>query len=230
MESALRVGRVTGGLLLAHLAAGLVVPFVLLDRVRAGGGFLVNAAANPGQMRAAVILLFTGSAVAIAVGIAAFPVVRRHSLAAGLWLIALAVAGFSLQAVDNGGLLSLLSLSQEYASAGAGRSDVFQALGIVVGAYRKWAHYSYLLVVGSWILLLFASLFRFRLVPRALAGIGVVAALSQIAGVTLRALFGYPPETRMAMPLAPVYVALALWLLVKGFREGPNPAEAEAQH
>lgn len=228
MESALKVGRVTGALLLAHLAAGLVVPFVLLDRVRASGGFLVNAAANAGQMRAAVILLFAGSAVAIVVGITAFPVVRRDSRAAALSLIALAVAAFSLQAVDNAGLLSLLSLSQEYASAGAGRSDVFQALGIVVNASRKWAHYSYLLVVGTWILLLYASLFRFRLVPRVLAGLGIVATICQIAGVTLRALFGYPPETRLAMPLAPVYVALALWLLVKGFREAHHPAEAQA--
>lgn len=229
MESAAKVGRVTGGLLLAHLAFGLIVPFVLLDRVRGTGGFLVNAAANPGQMRTAVILLFAGSAVAIGIAIVAFPVVRRHSRAAGLWLIALAVAGFSLQAVDNSGLLSLLSLSQEYASAGPARSDVFQALGIVVSAFRKWAHYSYLLVVGSWILLLYASLFRFRLVPRVLAGLGLVATLLQISGVTLPGLFGLPPETRLAMPLAPAYLGLALWLIVKGFGVAHLPPATDAQ-
>jgi hypothetical protein len=225
MDSAARVGRVTGGLVLAHLVAGLIVPFVLLDRVRGTGGFLVNAATSPGQMRAAVILLFAGSAVAIGIAITALPVIGRCSRAAGLWLVALAVAAFSLQAVDSGRLLSLLSLSQEYASAGPARAELFQALGLVAGASRKWAHYSYLLVVGSWICLLYASLFRFRLVPRALAGLGLVAVLLQVYGVTLRALFGYPPDTRLAVPLAPAYILLAVWLLVKGFSRAPEAPE-----
>lgn len=127
--------------------------------------------------------------------------------------------------MDNGRLLSLLSLSQEYASAGPARAQVFQTLGIVAGASRKWAHYSYLLVVGSWLLLLYASLFRFRLVPRALAGLGLVAVLLQVSGVTLRALFGYPPDTRLAVPLAPAYIALAVWLMVKGFSRAPEAAD-----
>lgn len=64
----------------------VILPFVLLDRVRGTGGFLVNAATSPGQMRAAVILLFAGSAVAIGIAIAVFPVIaaaeRRGS---GSW-------------------------------------------------------------------------------------------------------------------------------------------------
>ena len=39
----------------------------------------------------------------------------------------------------------------------------------------------------------------------------------QMAGVTFRGFLGYPPETRLAIPLAPAYVALAVWLIVKGF-------------
>jgi hypothetical protein len=101
-------------------------------------------------------------------------------------------------------------------------------LAIVVGSARKWAHYSFLLVVGCWILLLYSLLYRFRLVPRALAAFGAVASALQITGVTLRGLLGYPPETRLAMPLAPAYVALAVWLIVKGFDEQARPVETEA--
>ncbi len=135
------------------------------------------------------------------------------------WLLALATAGFALQAVDNGALLSILSLSQEYAQAGAAKSELFQSLGLVAGAARKWAHYSYLLVAVSWLFLLYCLLYRFRLVPRALAALGLVGCLLQISGVTLRGIFGYPPMTVLAMPLAPIHVAAALWLLVKGFPE-----------
>jgi hypothetical protein len=228
MRSAKSVGRVIGVLLLVHLAVALMVPFVLLERIRGSAGLLANAAANPAQVRAAVFLLFAGSAVAVGITIAAWPVFRRYSSAMALWLMALAVAGFSLQAVDNGALLSMLSLSQEYAKAGATKADLFQALAIVAGSARKWAHYAYLLVAVSWIFLLYSLLFRFRLVPRALAAFGLVGSMLQITGVTLRALLGYPPETRLAMPLAPALVALAVWLMVKGFDERHRPLQVQA--
>src|SRR5256885_10011241 len=142
-----------------------------------------------------------------------------------LWVLALAITSFALQAVDNGHILSMLSLSQEYAKAGADKADFFQSLAVVVGSARKWSHYSFLLVIGSWIFLLCGLLYRFRLVPRALAAFGLLGSLLQIAGVTLRGLWGFPPETRLAMPLAPAYVALALWLIVKGFDEQRRSVE-----
>jgi hypothetical protein len=61
--------------------------------------------------------------------------------------------------VDNAHILSMLSLSQQYTEAGAAKSESFQALALVVGAARKWSHYSFLLTVGCWILLLFTLLF-----------------------------------------------------------------------
>jgi hypothetical protein len=81
----------------------------------------------------------------------------------------------------------------------------------------------------SWITLLFSLLYRFRLVPRVLAAVGVVTSLLQIAGVTLRVLLGYPAQTWLAVPLAPAYAGLALWLIVKGFDE-PRPADSPDEH
>ncbi len=188
MKSVKSVGRMVGLLLVVHLAAALMVPFILLDRVRGSAGFLANAAGSPIQFRTAVLLLFVGSGVAVGIAIAALPVLRRYSSAMALWLLALAVAGFSLQAVDNGALLSILSLSQEYAQADAAGAERYQTLAVVVGSARRWAHYSYLLVAVSWILLLYSVLYRFKLVPRALAAFGLVGSMLQISGVTMRAL------------------------------------------
>ena len=226
MKSAKSAGRIAGLLLLIHLAAGLTIPFILLGPIIMPG-FLESAARNSVQLRAAVLLLFVGSAVSIGITIAALPVFQRYSSAMALWLVALAVSSFSLQAVDNGALLSMLSLSQEYAKLDAAKAELFQALAIVVGSARKWAHYTFLLVVGSWIFLLYSLLYRYKLVPRALAGFGLVGSMLQITGVTLRGLLGYRPETRLAMPLAPAYVALAVWLMVKGFDERHRPLQDE---
>ncbi len=219
MKSAKNAGRITGMLVLVHLGVGLWVPFALLQLLKGPAGFLPIAAANSGQIRAAVFLLFVGSAFATVIAIAAWPIFRRSSSAMALWLVALGVAALVLQAVDNSALLSMLSLSQEYAKAGAAKTELFQALAVVIGSARKWAHYTYLFVAVSWILLLFTTLYRFRLVPRALAAFGVIASLLQIVGVTVRGFLGYPPEMRLAVPLAPAYIGLAVWLIFKGFNE-----------
>ncbi len=225
MNSQKVVGRTIGLLVFLHLVLGLMLPFIMLDRVKRAAGLVVGAAAHPGEVRAAVLLLFLGSAIAIAITITAFSIFQRCSHRMALWLLALAIAGFSLQAVDNGAILSALSLSQEYVQADASKMGLFQGLAVVANSARKWAHYCSLLVAVSWILLFCSALFRFRLVPRVLAGLGIVASALQIAGVTLRGFLGYPPETRLAVPLAPVYVALAVWLMVKGFEARQHRVE-----
>lgn len=226
MTSEKRAGRTVGVLLLLHLAAGLIVPFILLHPLVSPQGFLASAATIPNQVRAAVMLLFAGSAMPIGACCVALRVFRQYNSAAAYWLLALAVTSFALQAADNAHLLSMLSLSQAYAEAGSANTQVFQTVGVALGALRKWSHYSFLLVVGCWIFLLHCFLYRFRLVPRVLAAFGLLGAVGQIAGVTLRGLWGYPPETRLAMPLAPAYVAVAVWLIVKGFDERQQPVES----
>lgn len=223
-------GRRVGLLVLAHLAVGLMAPFIMLDMVRGAEGLLANAAGQPGLFRASVLLLFVGSGIAMAIAIAAWPVVHRQSQMMALWLVALAVAAFTLQAVDNGALMSVLSLSRESAGAGgaAAPTGSYEALGLIVTAARRWAHYTYLLVAVAWIFLLYATLYRLRLVPRALAVLGLLACPLQIAGVPLRAMFGYPPLTMLAIPMAPVYLSLAVWLTLKGFHERPVEAGTKA--
>jgi hypothetical protein len=188
-------------------------------------GFLASAATIPNQVRAAVMLLFVGSALTIGASCAALRTFLQYGSAAAYWLLALAIASFALQAADNAHLL-LLSLSQAYAEAGSASTQLFQVVEVALGALRKWSHYSFLLVVGCWIFLLYSFLYRFRVVPRVLSAFGLLGAVGQIAGVTLRGLWGYPPETRLAMPLAPVYAALAVWLIVKGFPERQRSLES----
>ena len=78
MRSAQNVGRIVGLLLIVHLAAALTTPFILLEQANVRpANFLAGAAANEGTVRSAVLILFLGGALSMAIAIVAMPVFRR---------------------------------------------------------------------------------------------------------------------------------------------------------
>ena len=218
MTSAKRAGQLVGMLLIVQLAAGLIVPYVLLQPIQAN--FLETAAGKADLVRLCVLVLFVGAAVSIGIAVAAWPHIRARSYTLGMWLLALAVINFTLQILENTHWLSMLSVSQAYAEAGAAGAAAFQPLGIVVRAGWKWTHYSHILIVVSWLFTLYWVLFRGATVPRALAIIGMVTCILQIIGITLPAFGGYrmPYQALFGMPLGVANLMLALWLMAKGFK------------
>lgn len=226
MRAAKSVGRLTGALLLAQLA-GLIVPFVLLHPITKGSqDWLANASGSSFQIKTAVFLLFANCALTIGIAIAVCPVLRRYSEAMALWLVALGVIMFTLQAVDNAHVLSMVSLSQQYVQAGS-PNDVFQTLAAAAGSTRKWMHYSELLAIDAWIFMLYSALFRFALVPRALAAFGLITVVLHFTGIPLPGLLGYSIQTMMGVPMALSHISLGIWLLTRGFGESHRLLRAE---
>ncbi len=211
------VGRLVGTLVLLHMAGALMLPYILLNQVVRSSDFLESAARNPGYLRAPALLFLFGAAVTLGISIAAYPVLRQSSRRLALCSLALGVANLPLQVVESGMVLSMLSLGQQYAQAGAADGAMLQVVAAAAYGARRWAHYTQLVTVVSWIFVLFAALWRAGLIPRVLAVAGLVTCALQITGVPLRALLGYPIVTEMAMPLGPAYAGLGLWLIVKGF-------------
>ena len=218
MKSAKSTGQFIGVLLVLQLA-GLIVPFVLLHPLTTGPrDYLANAPGSSLQIKVAVFLLFANCALTIGIAIAAWPLFRQYSEAMALWLVAASVIMFSLQAVDNAHILSMLSLSQHYAQLG-GPDELFQTLAAVVGSTRRWAHFTELLLIDAWIFLLYSLLYRFALVPRALAAFGLLTVVLHFTAIPLRGFMGYSLVTPLGVPMAFSHIALALWLITKGFKE-----------
>jgi hypothetical protein len=130
------------------------------------------------------------------------------------------VVGFSMLALENVSILTMLSLSEEYAKASA--TELFQTAAMVARSMRHSAHYATLLVAGGAGFALYGVLLRFALVPRALAACGLVAVLLQIAAVTMPIL-GYRIVFLLIVPLGLTHLALSLWLIAKGFEEKIAP-------
>ena len=127
------------------------------------------------------------------------------------------VLGLSTSAFDNVAVLNMLSLSQEYATAGAA-NELFRVLGAMARSARYAAHYINLLVGGITAFVLVSILFRFALVPRALAAFGLATFPVQMTAVAMP-LLGYRYQGVMLVPAALSLLALVLWLIAKGFEE-----------
>ena len=227
MRSAKRIGQVIGLLIIVQLICGLLVSFVLLTPLSAPPGFLENAAGSSVQLSLAVVLWFVAGALSIAIAITAWPLFRRYSPTMALWFLSLSVATFSLFAVQNGTVMSLLSLSQAYSAAGTPDPELFNALGAVVRSAYIWAGNTSGLVAEAMIFVLYCILYRFILIPRALSVFGLAAVLLKIIAITMP-FFGLPVVMLMVLPMVFGYVALAFWLVAKGFQEQPHMSHPEA--
>ncbi|HZF10157.1 MAG TPA: DUF4386 domain-containing protein [Thermoanaerobaculia bacterium] len=221
MEATSRPGRIVGALILAQMVGSVLVNFVLTAPLFGTPGFLVSAAAHPRRIGISVLLGLAIGAISLAIAITAFPVFRPRSQAMTLWFFALGVVSLALAVVEQMNVMSMLSLSQAYAKTGVADRESFQALRGVVAASRNWAHFVGLIVGGCTHFVLYAVLYRFALIPRALAAFGLVAVLLQITAVSMP-LFGHDVVFPLLAPMGVSQLALALWLLTKGFRDVPG--------
>ena len=213
-------GRTIGILLLLHLVTGLTIPYMMLQPLTAPLTF-ANTPASSFRVRLSVMLLFVGGAITIAIAVALWPVLRDSSMSLALCVLTLAAANFTLQCVENAAWMSMFALSQDYAKAASADLSTYHVVGAAVRSAWKWVHYTHLLIMVSWMLVLFVALWRSVLVPPVLAALGLITSLLQITGITLPQFIPYPSPAPIAMglPLGFVYLALAVWLMTKGFGE-----------
>ncbi len=128
------------------------------------------------------------------------------------------------------GLLSLLSLGQEYASAGPQAAPTLQVLGTLILEVRVWA--GFVLGVIAFCLgaaMYYYVMYRSRLIPRWLSVWGLVG-LALVLSMALLIAFGErisePSGTQLllAFPIFLQEMVLAVWLIVKGF----NPSAIDS--
>jgi Domain of unknown function (DUF4386) len=218
MDDLKLVSRWLAAIVLAELVLGPFTNFSLLDPVFQGpGGFLANAAPHATALAAAALLSIALAVISAGVALLLWPVLKPRSERMALALAILCAAGVALSAVENVSLLSMMSLSQAYVATGSADEALYQALRGVVGAQRNWAHLVQLLVAGATLLAMYAAFYRFRLVPRWLAGFGVLACVSQMIAVAKPAFGGWVVFAMLA-PLGVAQLLLLGWLLVKGLR------------
>jgi hypothetical protein len=211
-------GRTVGILLLFQLAAALTLPFILSKPITLGSpAFLTAVAAHSWQVRSAVLLSFIGSALTAYLGVNMFQVLRRYSHSVALLFLVACAASCLLDVVQASTILSIVSISNTFVSSGVQDSELYRVVGAAVVSARRSAHIVQLLAIGAWMCLFYISLFRFKLVPSVLAVAGMIGVTLQFSGVTLMMILGYRSMGELAMPLLPIQITVAVWLISKGF-------------
>lgn len=207
--------RVVGGLFIVATAAGLLAVGVAPPAGDADGGLVAIADQADRAATAALLELAMGMAVA-AIAIAAYPVLRQASGRLAIGFIASRTAEGVMSVLSAIAGLTLLSIGRELV-AGGGADTSLQALGAVVQSARDWVNLALLPVVFAVSAVLFnGALFGARLVPRWLSGWGLLGAFPYLAWGLLT-LYGQQDLGVLAAPLGLQEMALAVWLLVRGF-------------
>src|SRR4030042_2532978 len=183
--------------------------------------YLIKISANENQViiGGLVVLLAAFACAGIAIGL--YPVLKKHHEALALGSVGLRVMEGMLYIVGVVGLLSILTLSQEYVKAGASNASLFQASGTSLLAVRDWAGKLSIIAFTLGALMYYYVFYQSRLVPRWLSGWGFLGAALSLAA-TLLAIFGHiiyfsTVFILLQLPIGVQEMVLAVWLMVKGF-------------
>ena len=185
--------------------------------------YLVQIAANKNLVVLGALLTFVAAAGSAGIAISLYPVLRKHNEGLALGAVGFRLVEAVFYIVGALALLSLLSLGQEYASAGSQAAPTLQALGTLLLAVRSWAGFVFGVIsfcLGA--AMYYYVMYRSRLVPRWLSAWGL-AGLALLFSMALLIAFGERASgpsgllVLLAVPLAIQEMALAVWLIVKGF-------------
>ena len=224
MDSARGAGRAIGILLLVQGVLGATVNFGLIGpALGSQTAYLANAAPNATRLSIAALLMIVAGGISIAISVIAWPVFKRYSERFALAYFGFGVAGLALAAVESATIMSMLSVSRQYIDASEADARLFEVVGTVVRYGRYWAHYTHLLMGGFTLFLFYSILFRSRLVPPLLAGIGMLAVTLQMTGLAMP-FFGDRVNFYLLAPVGVCHLILAVWLIMKGF---PSAAATE---
>jgi Domain of unknown function (DUF4386) len=192
--------------------------------------YLTRVAAQSDQVVAGALLLIAGGIAVVLIAALLFPILRRYGEGVALGYFGVRILEAVTLLVAAVSLLLLVSVSREYVRAGAdaAASARLGSSGVVLQALNEWAFPLNPVVFGLGGLLLYVLLYRSRLVPRWLSVWGIVGVGMVFAFGLLRMYGG--GSLVLALPIGVQEMALAGWLIVKGFDFSASRREAPPAH
>ena len=225
MNTTRRTAVMTGVLLILATLAGPLLATPLTPDLT-GTDYLARVSAHPNQVAAAVLLWIIGYLACAGIAVAMYPVLKKWNGGLALGSVVFRALEAAFYMIEVVCLLSLLTLSRQFATAGAADRPSLQAIGDLLVSVHDHAA---LVAVFAFCLggfMYYYLLFQSRLIPRWLSGFGIVAIIGMLTACVLSLFSGNRITSYIALaaPIALQEMVLAVWLIVKGF----NPSAVAA--
>lgn len=180
---------------------------------------MMNISNNPTAMQMSIIgYLFEACEIAL-LSVLLYTVLKKQNNVIARWAFGLWIGEAIFVAIKQIGSFSLLYISQEFVKAGAPVSSYYQTLG---GLFYELMQFIYdgqmvFYTVGG---ILFYYLFlKSKSIPVAISIFGLLAASLGFVGEML-VILGYNIPLIVFLPILPFELAIGIWLMVKGTRDG----------
>ena len=152
-----------------------------------------------------------------------FPVLKKYSLTLALGYVVFRLFEAVLFVLGEINQLMNISLSQQFLAGQGVDADFLQNAGSLFQAWTDWSFFFYVFIFAIGAMMLYAVLYRARLLPRLISGWGFASAVLIFTGVLLGMLeinLNFPGmlfEIIFIFPIAVQEMVMALWLIIKGF-------------
>ncbi len=142
MNSDRRLARVAGVLFILATVASLLGS-ALTDPILGTPDYLAGISFSRGQVTLGALLTFVAAVASVSIAISLYPVLypvlKKHNEGLALGAVGFRLIEGVFYIVSATGLLSLVTLSQEFVRAGAPSASYFQTLGTLIQGTRDWA-------------------------------------------------------------------------------------------
>jgi Domain of unknown function (DUF4386) len=227
-----QTARIAGILFItATLASIASLPFL---QAVSSPNYLTDLSASANQVTLGIVLTIVGAAASASIAISMYPVLRKFNQGLALASVGFRLIEGVLYIVGGVLLVSLLTLSQQYVKAAAPNAAYFSTLGTVLLTGYHWVGYAgapLFFSIGAFMYYLIFQ--RSRLVPQWLSIWGIVGAV--LCGLTsllvMSNIIGAFSTVQVVLnlPIAVQEMALAVWLIVKGFTLSPDIQELKVE-
>jgi hypothetical protein len=233
MSTNRRIAVVAGVLWILATVADLISRVVLVQPILGAPDYLTKISANENQVLLGALFLFIGAVAASGIAIALYPVLRKHNNGLAIGSVGFRLIEGALYLGMVVCLLTLVTLSQESAKAGAPTPSAFQVPAALLMAARDSLGQVSVLTFGLGALMYYWVFYQSRLVPRWLSAWGLVAiplVMLSMLLVMFRLIESFsPPQLVLALPILLQEMVLAVWLIAKGFNPSPIAAESAGE-
>ena len=225
-----RRAAVAAGVLFVVATAASLLSTAIEHPVLTGTDYLAKIAGNTGRVSAGGLAELVAAGASAGIAISLYPVLRKRSEGLALGAVvfrALEGAMYTIGAVIT---LSMPTVARQYARTAVPGQDGVRAIGDALVGVRQDAILAgvFAYILGA--LLYYCILYRSRLIPRWLAGWGIVAELPMLVACLLASFTRTPVTsfTILILPIAVQEIALAAWLIFRGFSPGAVQARTVA--